>query len=93
MMKFRNTKALNIPEGNAVRISVDDKTIWKKKTLPAGYTLLEYIESTGEQDNGILTRDYVPCINADGKAGMFDKIGKQFYGNDGEGEFIVSEEV
>lgn len=38
-------------------------------------------------DNGTLIRDYIPCINANGKAGLYDLVNKQFYGNEGTGEF------
>jgi hypothetical protein len=42
-------------------------------------------------DNGTLVRDFVPCISADGEAGMWDKVNNQFYGNAGSGEFVTSE--
>lgn len=42
-------------------------------------------------DNGILVRDFIPCINPDGEAGMWDKVENKFYGNAGSGEFIASE--
>lgn len=42
-------------------------------------------------DNETLVRDYVPCINTDGEAGMWDKVNNQFYGNAGSGEFVTSE--
>lgn len=38
-------------------------------------------------DNGILVRDYIPCINVSGEYGMYDKVNKQFYGNAGTGSF------
>ena len=40
-------------------------------------------------DNDTLVRDYVPCINADGEIGMWDKVNNVFYGNAGTGEFII----
>lgn len=42
-------------------------------------------------DNGALVRDFVPCINASGNIGLYDLVGKQFYGNAGTGTFIGSE--
>lgn len=42
-------------------------------------------------DNGILVRDFIPCINPDGEAGMWDKVENKFYGNAGSGTFITSE--
>ena len=42
-------------------------------------------------NNGILVRDFVPCIKDDGEVGLYDLIGKQFYGNAGTGVFTGSE--
>lgn len=42
-------------------------------------------------DNGTLIRDYIPCINASGAVGLYDLVGRQFYGNAGSGVFIGSE--
>lgn len=42
-------------------------------------------------DNDALVRDFVPCINASGKVGLYDLVGKQFYGNAGTGVFTGSE--
>ena len=38
-------------------------------------------------DNDVLVRDFVPCINASGEVGLYDLVGKQFYGNAGTGTF------
>ena len=42
-------------------------------------------------DDGTLVRDFVPCINASGEVGLYDLVGKQFYGNAGTGTFTGSE--
>ena len=42
-------------------------------------------------DNGTLVRDFVPCIKDDGTVGLYDLVGKQFYGNAGTGVFTGSE--
>lgn len=42
-------------------------------------------------DNGTLIRDFYPCINASGVVGLYDIVGKQFYGNAGTGVFTGSE--
>lgn len=34
---------------------------------------------------GEMIRDYIPCINASGEYGLFDKVNRQFYGNSGAG--------
>ena len=38
-------------------------------------------------------RDFVPCKNPDGTVGLYDLIGREFYGNAGSGAFIPGEEV
>lgn len=40
-------------------------------------------------DNGTLIRDYVPCLNASGTAGLYDMANGVFYGNAGTGSFTV----
>ena len=42
-------------------------------------------------DNGTLIRDFIPCINPSGAVGIYDLVGKQFYGNAGTGVFTGSE--
>ena len=42
-------------------------------------------------DADILVRDFVPCINPSGIAGLYDMVGKIFYGNDGSGTFEIVE--
>ena len=40
-----------------------------------------------------LVRDYIPCKNPSGAAGLYDRIGNQFYGNAGSGTFTAGPEV
>ncbi len=40
-------------------------------------------------DNGVLVRDFVPCQNPDGEAGVYDLVGGAFYANAGTGEFVT----
>lgn len=42
-------------------------------------------------NNNELVRDFVPCINASGAVGLYDLVGKKFYGNAGTGAFVGSE--
>ena len=37
---------------------------------------------------GNLVFDGIPCINASGEVGLYDLVGKQFYGNAGTGVFV-----
>lgn len=42
-------------------------------------------------DNGVLVRDFVPCLSDADGIGLYDLIGGKFYGNAGTGAFIGSE--
>lgn len=44
-------------------------------------------------DNGTLVRDYIPCINPSGEAGLYDLVYGVFYGNAGTGVFAVGRNV
>lgn len=37
----------------------------------------------------VLTRDYIPCTNASGAAGLYDLVEQEFYGNAGTGSFTA----
>jgi hypothetical protein len=39
-------------------------------------------------DNGTLVRDFIPCLNPDGEAGMYDFVNETFRGASGTGDFI-----
>ena len=42
-------------------------------------------------DNGVLIRDFRPCLDPDGVACLYDKVEKKYYHNAGSGEFIAGE--
>ena len=44
-------------------------------------------------DNGTTARNYIPCINAENAVGLYDTVGKRFYGNAGTGTFTAGPEV
>ena len=44
-------------------------------------------------DNGNLIRDFVPCVDPTGNAGLYDVVSGQFYGNAGTGTFTAGPEV
>lgn len=44
-------------------------------------------------DGDTLSRDFTPCKNAAGEAGLYDSVGGQFYGNEGTGVFIAGPAV
>ena len=44
-------------------------------------------------DNGTLVRQFVPCINPDGEVGLYDLVGRKFYGNTGTGVFTAGSEL
>lgn len=43
--------------------------------------------------DGSLIRNYIPCINSDGEAGLYDTVNSKFYGNAGTGVFTAGPEV
>jgi hypothetical protein len=57
---------------------------------PLNYTVYLKIYACQIYDNGTLVRDFVPCINPDGEVGLYDIVGKAFYGNKGTGSFVAS---
>ena len=44
-------------------------------------------------DNGVLIRDFIPCKNASGVAGLWDDVNSVFYQNAGSGKFTAGPEV
>ena len=44
-------------------------------------------------DNGTMIRDYVPCIDLNGTAGMYDMVNDVFYQNAGTDVFVTGEEI
>lgn len=38
-------------------------------------------------DNGVIVRDYIPCMNTEGEVGLYDAASGQFYANSGTGAF------
>lgn len=44
-------------------------------------------------DNGVLVRDFIPCKNASGVAGLYDTVNGKFYGNAGSGSFAAGADL
>lgn len=44
-------------------------------------------------DNGIVVRDFIPCINESEKIGLYDAVNGVFYGNAGTGEFVAGDTI
>ena len=44
-------------------------------------------------ENGIIVRDFVPAMNSSGTVGLYDRVGKTFYINEGSGTFTAGPEV
>lgn len=44
-------------------------------------------------DNDVLVRDFIPSQNASGVAGMYDLVGKQFYGSATDTPFIAGDPI
>lgn len=59
----------------------------------AAYLSSAKIYSCQIYDDETLVRDYVPCKNASGEAGLYDLTNEAFYGNAGTGSFTAGPEV
>lgn len=59
----------------------------------ASYHMPAKLYSCQIYDNGTLVRDFVPCINPDGKIGLYDRVTKTFFGNSGTGIFISGAKI
>ena len=55
----------------------------------ADWMLKGRLYSTLVYDNGVLVRDFVPCVNSSGTAGLYDLVNNVFYINAGTGAFTV----
>lgn len=66
-----------------------DKSTSGNSTIPVSAKLF-YCQL---YDNGTLIRNYVPCTNPSGAAGLYDTVGQQFYGNAGTGAFTAGPSV
>ena len=44
-------------------------------------------------NNGVLVRDFIPCISDTNAIGMYDLVENKFYGNNGTGTFVAGEVV
>lgn len=53
----------------------------------------EKVYSCQIYDNGVLTRNFVPCKNPSGAIGLYDLVNSKFYGNAGTGIFTAGPEV
>lgn len=40
-------------------------------------------------EGGVLVRDFIPCVNPSGVAGLYDQVNSKFYGNAGSGSFVT----
>ena len=56
-----------------------------------GISLIGKIYYAKIWDNDTLIRDYLPCLDKDGIACLYDQVNKEYYYNAGSGEFIAGE--
>jgi hypothetical protein len=56
---------------------------------PSNGRFLGQIYSCQIYDNDVLIRDFIPCINASGVAGLYDNVNGKFYTNKGSGTFTT----
>ena len=66
-----------------------DKSTSGNSTIPVSAKLF-YCQL---YDNGTLIRDYIPCIDPSGEAGLYDIVNGAFYGNEGTGAFVAGPQL
>lgn len=59
---------------------------------PNGHASLKLYSCT-IYDDGVAVRNFVPCKNTSGIAGLYDAVGSKFYGNSGTGSFVTGKEI
>lgn len=65
----------------------------RESTTSVSYYASMRLYSCQIYDNETLVRDFVPCKNASGEAGLYDLVNDQFYENAGSGSFVVGADV
>lgn len=58
-----------------------------------GYKSTFTLYSFQISNNGTLVRDFAPCKNPSGAVGLYDMVGRTFYGNAGTGTFTAGSTV
>lgn len=56
---------------------------------PSSYGMIGMIYSCQIYDNDVLVRDFIPCVNPSGVAGLYDSVNDVFYENAGTGTFTA----
>lgn len=79
------TNGILLNQTNTVKISYSD---YEPTVLKGRYYYIQI-----RDDNGTLVRDFVPCLDTNNIACMYDKVGKQTYYNAGTGTFNAGEVV
>lgn len=62
-------------------------------TGSVGYTSSLTLYSCKIYDNGTIVRNFIPCINPSGKAGLYDVLNGIFYENKGNNDFLTGSAV
>ena len=91
---------------NVLSVDGEVKHTFSSQTFSVGYNLVLFANNRSGSisemteanlypckiyQNGILVQDLQTCINASDEVGLYDLVGKQFYGNAGTGTFTGSE--
>ena len=95
-LNFQNSLVASL---DGVQKSLTNVTIFNSKTAyifathytnPVVYGLISAkVYSAKISVGSNIVRNFIPCMNADGEIGLYDLVGKQFYGNAGTGTFTA----
>ena len=78
----------------ALKVFLFDRNADGAPSNPTAWPITTRFSSCRMLENGVLIRNFVPCYRkSDGKPGMYDLAGKQFYTNIGTKEFNLGPDV
>jgi len=83
-----SSKATPATSYPALKVFLFDRNEDGAPANPTAYPITMRFSGCRMFENGVLIRNFVPCYRkSDGKPGMYDLVGKQFYTNIGTKEF------
>lgn len=70
------------------------RLLWESSATPQNkYPFIGNLYYCQAYDNGLLERDYIPAMLANGEVGLYDRVFHAFYRNAGTGEFTAGPEA
>lgn len=71
--------------GSGVKCASDTELCLFKRDKSVNFSGKIYHMIIGNNNTGLIVRNFIPCINPNGEVGLYDTITKTFFGNSGTG--------